>query len=115
SHGTVHLARRVALEDGTYFERIVVFNYGSTRASFPLRVEVAADFADIFEVRGSSRPKRGELLPPEIRPSSLRLSYEGLDRRTRTTELAFSEPPTSIEAGEVTYDLALEPHSQFCL
>lgn len=114
-HGTIHVSRRALLEDGSYLERILVDNYGSAAAHFPLRIEVDADFMDIFEIRGARRPKRGELLAPVLGPSSLRLGYEGLDLRARTTTFAFSERPTSVQRGEVTFDLSLAPGERFAL
>lgn len=115
AHGTVHVSRRALLEAPCYVERIVIMNYGAESVRFPLRIEFDADFCDIFEVRGERRPRRGERLEPEITESSVRLVYEGLDRRTRTTEFAFSERPTRIGAGEVVFELALEPHAQFAV
>jgi glycogen debranching enzyme len=113
AHGTVHVARRALLEDGAYLERIVVHNYGSAPVHFPLRLELGADFADIFEVRGAHRPRRGALLPPRVDGSSLHLAYEGLDLRTRSTVFSFSEDPTSITPEEVVFDLKLSPHAEF--
>ncbi|HTV19718.1 MAG TPA: amylo-alpha-1,6-glucosidase [Polyangiaceae bacterium] len=114
-HGTIHVSRRALLDGATYVERISILNYGVGPVRFPLRIELDADFADIFEVRGARRAQRGELLPAELGASSLRLAYEGLDRRTRSTEFAFSERPSSIAAGEVVFDLELEPHQKFSL
>ncbi|NLG62841.1 MAG: amylo-alpha-1,6-glucosidase, partial [Candidatus Cloacimonetes bacterium] len=90
-HGTVHVSRRALLDGATYLERVVLFNYGNDSVRFPLRIELDADYADIFEVRGNRRPRRGERLAPQTTPTSLRLGYEGLDRRTRSTEFSFSE------------------------
>jgi glycogen debranching enzyme len=112
-HGTIHISRRALLEDGTYLERILIHNYGNGPVHFPLRLELDADFSDIFEVRGARRPERGRLLEPQLEPASLRLAYEGLDRRTRSTEFSFSEPPSSIARGEVVFDVALAAHAQF--
>jgi glycogen debranching enzyme len=112
-HGTIHVSRRALLEDGSYLERVVVRNYGSAAVRFPLHIELDADFSDIFEVRGARRAARGLLLEPRTGPSSLWLSYEGLDRRTRVTEFTFSERPASIESTGVVFEVALEPHAQF--
>jgi glycogen debranching enzyme len=114
-HGTIHVSRRALLEGGVYLERITILNYGASPVRFPLRIELDADFSDIFEVRGARRPRRGDALPPQIGESSLRLAYEGLDRRTRSTEFAFSERPTSIDAGQVVFELSLDPHVQFAM
>jgi glycogen debranching enzyme len=111
--GTIHVSRRALLEEGTYLERIVVRNYGNVAVHIPLRIELGADFCDIFEVRGATRPARGQSLEPELEPSSLRLSYEGLDRRVRCADFSFSERPASIDGGEVVFEIALAPHAQF--
>jgi hypothetical protein len=110
-HGTIHVSRRALLEGGVYVERITILNYGASPVHFPLRIEFDADFCDIFEVRGARRPRRGEVLPPQIGDSSLLLAYEGLDRRTRSTEITFSERPASIDGGHVVFDLSLDPHA----
>lgn len=114
-HGTVHVSRRALLEGGVYLERISILNYGAGPIRFPLRIELDADFCDIFEVRGAKRARRGETLAPQIGESSLRLAYEGLDHRTRSTEFAFSERPSSIDAGQVVFELTLDPHAQFSM
>jgi len=115
AHGTIHVARRAVLEDGTYLERVTIYNYGSSVARFPLRLELAADFRDIFEVRGTRRQKHGELLQPEVGASSLRLSYIGLDQRTRSSLWSFSVAPKRVDGSEVTWELELEPHAEFTL
>ena len=114
-HGTIHVARRAVLEDGTYLERITIYNYGSSAARFPLRLELAADFHDIFEVRGTRRAHRGHLLEPELGAASLRLAYVGLDQRMRSSTFKFSEPPKRVDAQEVSWEIELEPHAEFAL
>jgi glycogen debranching enzyme len=109
AHGTVHLSRRALLEDGTYFERIHLHNYGTAPARLPLRLELDADFSDIFELRGMQRRQRGELLQPEHDRSLLRLRYRGLDQRLRSTELRFSPPPVELGPKHALFDIALEP------
>jgi glycogen debranching enzyme len=114
-HATIHVARRALLEDGTYLERVTIYNYGASPARFPLRLELAADFRDIFEVRGTRRQKHGELLAPEVGERSLRLSYVGLDQRTRSSLWSFSEAPKRIDGHEVVWELELEPHAEFAM
>jgi glycogen debranching enzyme len=108
-HGTVHLSRRALLEDGAYYERIHLHNYGSQPARLPLRIELDADFCDIFEVRGMQRKLRGELLEPEHDRSRLRLRYRGLDQRLRSSELCFSPAPVELGAKHALFDIALQP------
>ena len=57
--GTVHVDRSRVLLDGECHERIRVHNYGTSPVEIAMSIECAADFADIFEVRGTQRPRRG--------------------------------------------------------
>ena len=54
-------------------------NYALHEVQMSLRLSLEADFADIFEVRGTKRAERGELLEPEVEQDQLTLSYRGLD------------------------------------
>src|SRR5829696_5453493 len=76
-------------------ERITVHNFttGPERARMTLRLD--ADFADIFEVRGFVRERRGERLPNEGDASHVVFGYHGLDGRTWRTHVAL-EPPMAV-------------------
>ena len=70
---TVHISRTIYLCEGSLRERIGLMNHGAEPVSFRLSLAFASDFADIFEVRGIKRSRRGqtwsEVLPPERRAS----------------------------------------------
>src|SRR5437867_9006534 len=51
--GTIHVSRELLLRDGVCYERIRIANYGLTPIRILLRCRWDADFADIFEVRGT--------------------------------------------------------------
>jgi glycogen debranching enzyme len=53
--GTVHLYRSKFLDEGICYEQFRLTNYGLTPVEFSLSFECGADFADIFEVRGTER------------------------------------------------------------
>src|SRR5262245_14736485 len=53
--GTLHLARIKFLLDGVCYERLQLRNYGLAEVSISLSFNFEADFADIFEVRGTIR------------------------------------------------------------
>ena len=110
--GTVHLFRGMFLWEGVCYQRIRLRNYGAARVdvSFALRFE--SDFADIFEVRGSQRPRRGRPLPPLASGSSVVLGYEGLDGVVRRTRLSFVPAPQRLTATEVHYTAALDPQQE---
>jgi glycogen debranching enzyme len=86
--GTLHLFRSRFLLDGTSYERLRIFNHGDLEITVGLTLELSADFADIFEVRGVERSKRGTADAPVASANSVLFSYTGLDgvvRRTRAT------------------------------
>jgi glycogen debranching enzyme len=100
--------RQRVIFGGALYERIAVTNYGA--APTPVRVELrfAADFADLFEVRGYPRQRRGDLLAPIVADGVI-LSYRGLDAVLRQTALRFSLPPAELTAESATWTLQLAP------
>src|SRR3954470_21459844 len=55
----IHIVRTIFLWRGTAYQRIAVQNHGDRLASFELTLLFDNDFADLFEVRGERRPRRG--------------------------------------------------------
>jgi glycogen debranching enzyme len=110
--GTVHIDRARVLLDGACHERIRVHNYGRTSVEIAMSIDCAADFADIFEVRGTHRARRGKQLPPRVDGAELELGYEGLDGRVRRTKLAFDPPPTRLSENRAEYTLQLPPRGE---
>src|ERR1700755_1713661 len=55
----LHIVRTIFLWRGTAYQRIGVQNHGERTASFDLTLLFDNDFADLFEVRGEKRPRRG--------------------------------------------------------
>ena len=72
-------------------------------------------FADIFEVRGSHRAQRGELLGANFQPDRLHFSYRGLDDVWRETVLSFSPTPSSLSPDSVNFALTLGPGEETAL
>ncbi len=112
ARGAVHIHRTKFLVNGFSHERIVFSNYSlePARLSFMLRLE--ADFADVFEVRGQKRPKRGLRLAPRKTARGLILSYEGLDGVIRSSHVDAAPAPTRTEGADLHFDLALERGQQ---
>jgi glycogen debranching enzyme len=106
---SVHLERRIRLEDGLCTMDLTLRSYGRDRLVLPLDLHFGADFTDIFEVRGAIRPRRGTLLPAEIGTDSVRLRYLGLDHAERAMRLRFSMPPLAAHASCLRYEILLEP------
>ena len=105
----IHLERAKLLWDGRLHERISCVNYGEVEAELPLSLHFDADFVDMFEVRGSTRPARGRTAPPQIEDGAVAIRYEGLDDIARTTTISFSEAPSRLAGDEALFLLKLPP------
>ena len=91
------------------FERLALHNYDIRTRSVRLKIEFGADFADIFEVRGTPRAARGEMRAPVVEASSVTLSYLGLDDRERETHLQFEPAPDQIDSESAAFSIQLAP------
>ncbi|HEX2258086.1 MAG TPA: glycogen debranching N-terminal domain-containing protein, partial [Afifellaceae bacterium] len=106
---TVHIFRSILLWNGAAYERLAVGNYGDEPAAFTIGLSFDSDFADLFEVRGQERPRRGLALPPELNGDGIVLGYRGLDQVERRTFIAFEPEPRRLDRYSAQFDLELEP------
>lgn len=107
---TIHVSRTIYLKDGSLRERIALTNHGCETVKFSLSILFASDFADIFEVRGIKRERRGTSSIDAGRSPLVHLHYEGLDMSSRTTILQFEPTPTLLQDSAALYDIELPPH-----
>jgi len=105
--GVIHIERCRFLWQDRLFECVSCVNYGGPSVVLPLAFGFAADFRDMFEVRGKQRPARGRYWPVEVREQSVLLRYEGLDGVLRSTAIAFSERPAVLAADRAEFMLEL--------
>ena len=110
-HGLIHLLRSRFLYEERLYERIGFVNYGNQPVVAPLRIEVAADFRDMFEVRGQVRAARGTLLDKETLcgPQGVVFRYRGLDNVVRSSAVAFSRPASHVDGNVYEFLLHLAP------
>jgi glycogen debranching enzyme len=106
----LHIVRTIFLWRGTAYQRIGLQNHGDRRASFDLTLLFDNDFADLFEVRGEKRPRRGTGSSRLLSPADVILEYQGLDRAKRTTVLHFDPRPTRLAANAATWHFDLKPN-----
>src|SRR5215470_2727195 len=106
----LHIVRTIFLWRGTAYQRIGLQNHGDRRASFDLTLLFDSDFADLFEVRGEKRLRRGIGSAKLLGPTDVRLEYKGLDGSLRTTSLHFDPQPTRLAVNAATYHFDLDPH-----
>ncbi|HEX2137873.1 MAG TPA: glycogen debranching N-terminal domain-containing protein, partial [Microvirga sp.] len=94
--GVIHVERKRFLWDARLYERLTLVNYAEIEATLSLNVGFAADFRDMFEVRGTRRRSRGRALEAQVTAETVLLRYEGLDGVVRACCLAFSEAPSRL-------------------
>lgn len=114
---SIHVFRTKFIWKGSCYEHIRLTNFSLETLEIPLSINFAADFADIFEVRGIKRKERGADRPTKIAGSSAILSYEGLDSVIRTTSVEFTPRPDSLTSSEASYRVVLKPKESmtFCI
>jgi glycogen debranching enzyme len=110
--GTVHIFRSQFLGTASHYEHLRILNYGLELVRLALLFQFDADFADIFEVRGTKRERKGERLTDHVDGSAAILAYKGLDGVFRRTRLEFSPHPTSLTTREALFRITLEPKQE---
>lgn len=110
----VHIRREVVV-DGEFLERVTLTNYLHEPLEYWVELAVGADFADVFEVRGWRRARRGQFYAPCMDGASLVLAYRGLDGRLLRSHVQFREPPTRCAGRWVRWDFTLRPSEPYVL
>ena len=113
--GTVHLTRSKTLWRGSCYEQLRISSYGLSPVSISISLQFDSDFADLFEVRGSHRPRRGEHWEPEVNRDSVTLSYRGLDDVVRRSCIRCTPVPAHISAHGCEFNLLLQPKQEIVL
>jgi len=110
ARGLLHVFRSRVLWNGTCVERVRVSNHALQAIDTTISLRFDSDFADIFEVRGTRRPRRGHRLPDAPAPDCV-LRYRGLDGSERRTRIQSVRPPDRLEHGLFVFTLSLDPHA----
>ena len=108
-HDLIQIRRVRFLWNGACFERLALRNFDLAPHRFRLEISFAADFADLFEVRGSRRKARGLQHLPEASADCVKLAYTGLDAEIRRTHLRFDPAPQRLTGDQAYFDLELAP------
>jgi len=112
--GTVHIYRTKFLTDTICYDQITLNNYGDAAIDVEVSFDFDADFADIFEVRGEKRQRRGTKLREQVGRDAVVLAYEGLDDVRRSTRIECSLGLCEPQDGRMTVPLHLESRNEVC-
>ncbi len=100
--GQIHISRLIFLWGSCYYEHIKIWNYGLRPVEFSFSLEFESDFTDIFEIRGTRRREKGEILGTEVEAGRIIHRYRGAEGVLRKTSVEISPPP-----GGLSPDLAV--------
>ena len=113
--GVIHIERQRMIWRDRVFESVTLQNFADVDALVPLELSLAADFRDMFEVRGIARAARGVLMPTERACDSVTLRYRGLDALARASVIQFSLPPQELSDEQASFAIDLPRNSRFTL
>jgi glycogen debranching enzyme len=125
---TIGIRREIVLNGGL-FEQVEISNYNTHTVKFEVSLSFAADFLDLFEIRGFQRGKKGQRLqlvqPPATTAETdgeteliqqLVMAYKGLDGSLMESRLEFANhQPTRLEGNTAIWELDLASHKTITL
>lgn len=112
---TIFLHRTKFLWRAVCYERINIRNYSDRPRRLRIDLFFAADFHDMFEVRGTRRLRRGTSSAEVVAPDRVEFRYQGLDRVERKTIIAMNPQPVAIDSHRMTVEVELGPYRQSSL
>jgi glycogen debranching enzyme len=105
---TIHIVRTVFLLRDIAYQRLAIRNHGDRAVDLRLTILFDSDFADLFEVRGLRRKRRGSIRRTAGEDEAV-LTYDGLDRKRRRTRLTFDPAPSEMAATSASYVIHVQP------
>lgn len=102
--------RRVRVIKDRLYERVRVKNYNRRPIAVDVEFTLAADFADIFEVRHIVDAEHGGHVAPVVEGAEVRFARLGRDGVERRTVVVFSLEPTRSEINDGTVLCSFKLH-----
>ena len=112
---TIHLALTRFLWRRTMFRQDRITNYYHERVDLALGWHFAADYTDIYDVRGPRRQTRGADLQPIVGARRVTLGYDGRDGVQAIGAIALRPGVRIISPSVAHYALGLEPRQEVLL
>ena len=105
----LHVVRTLFVLNGAVYQRLRLQNHGDRAFDVQLSFAFASDFADLFEVRGLRRQRRGTS-SAEVGKAEVALTYQGLDGNRRRTMILFDPVPERLSDSLAGYAFDLQPN-----
>ena len=106
---TLHIVRTLFLWHDVAYQRLAIRNHGDLAVDLRLTILFDNDFADLFEVRGMRRARRGAVERIVEGSGRSALTYLGLDGKLRQTRFEFDPHPNELTATTASYRITLPP------
>src|SRR4029450_13226713 len=113
--GTIYLDSRLSVQrqrsvDNGFHDELTLVNHDKQPAELTVRVEAAADFAALFEVKDDDLNKKGELYR-RVEDGTLTLGYRRgtFQRKTVIT----SSSPAQVSEDDLVYQIAIPLHRRW--
>ena len=104
----IYINRRQFVWQDAYNELVLVRNFDVEPHVVTLTLQFAADFVDVFEVRGQHRAKRGRRSAERVSADAVAIRYRGLDGVERDTHLRFDPTPARLDTSSAQFVLKLK-------
>lgn len=114
-HDLIHLRRTRFIWKDALYERITIRNFDTEARQISIGLSFAADFADLFEIRGMTRLRRGTMRDAQIGPADVLLGYLGRDDRERRTHFHFDPMPSELTESHARFDVTVPPGQRCAL
>ena len=106
----LHVVRTLFLLRGAAYQRLRIQNHGDRSFDVRLSLSFASDFADLFEVRGLRRKRRGTATTETYGNTGVALNYQGLDGKRLRTMMQFEPAPERLSSSVASYAFELQPN-----
>lgn len=107
--GLVHVFRAKLLWQGACYEHLRFAHHGLEPVELRVALRVAADFTDLFEVRGAVRAQEGQCLPAQTQGGERLFAYRGLDGLHRASRIRLSPEPEAWDERGAVFEVTLQP------
>jgi glycogen debranching enzyme len=108
---TLHVRRSKFLWLDTAYERFAIHNFDTRSHRCIFTFNFAADFRDLFEIRGIKRARRGEITT-QIEDQRLIFRYDGLDGIARVTDIHLDPKPDRLSESQAAFALDMKAGEQ---
>ena len=108
---SLHVRRTKFLWLDTAYERFAIHNFDTRSHRCIFTFNFAADFRDLFEIRGMKRARRGEITT-RLEDHRLVFNYQGLDGIDRVTDLCLDPKPDRLSESQAAFTFDLKAGEQ---